>query len=122
MTTLQALHAQRRGSVKDASAEASTRQPLILPGRPLDSFLNLFEGTNLDLPDALAADTELRGKILERDWFLCQPAGFENAPLTVAEARQGILQIGPAARQFLRLDQDLFLVGPIVHQPVLPLA
>ncbi len=44
----------------------------------LDRFLHLLEGTDLDLPDALAGDAELAGQVLQRDRILGETPRLED--------------------------------------------
>ena len=60
---------------------------LVLAGRLLHGRLDLLEGAHLDLADALAADAELRGEVLQRRRLLGQAPRLEDALLAVVRGR-----------------------------------
>src|SRR5512132_2221304 len=88
----------------------------------LHGLLHLLEGTHAYLAHALARDTELGRQVFERAWVLREPTRLKDAPLPVVERGErrgeGLL----AVVGFLALGEPGFLVGILVHYPVLPLA
>src|SRR6516164_3996218 len=90
--------------------------------RALHRLLHLLEGTRFDLSHPLPRDTGLGGQLLQRLWWVGEPACFEDATLAVAEDGERLIQRLPALICLLALCEMRLLVRPLVDQPVLPLA
>jgi hypothetical protein len=74
-----------------SAAQSSTGDERLVAGGCglLDGVLDLLEGADLDLADALAADVEFAGEILQRDRIVAQAAGLEDALFALVEHADG---------------------------------
>lgn len=82
----------------------------------------LFEGSDLDLANALAADVEFRRKVFERHRLFGQAARLEDAAFTIVQHFHRAGQKATAIFQLVLLDEHFFLGVMVIDQPVLPLA
>src|SRR6478752_8015863 len=88
----------------------------------LHRFLHLFERAHFDLSYALARDTELSRKLLERDRIVGQTSRFEDAPLALVEnVQSGDQRLVPIVALFA-LGKNAFLAWCVIDEPILPLA
>src|SRR6185437_2873493 len=92
-----------------------------LAGLLLDPVLHFFEGADLDLADALAADIVFLGQLFERRRIFLETAGLEDRLFAIVEVAHGVAQKRHALVELLALTERSLLVRRVVDQPVLPL-
>src|ERR1700737_3383705 len=88
----------------------------------LHGLLQLLEGAQLDLADALARNAELVRQLVKLDRLLRPSARLEYATLALAQYGQRVAQRLAAVVGLFALRQPGFLAGAVIDQPVLPLA
>src|ERR1700730_9505068 len=88
----------------------------------LHRFLHLLQRAHVDLAHALARDAKLVREFRERDWVLGEPTRFEDAPLAIVEHGERRGERLAAVAELVARGKRSLLAGPLVNQPVLPLA